>query len=47
MNCMPIQEHQNSSNWCFDRNAKDFSGTGFSAFFGEGFHIEYILKGGW
>ena len=33
MKCTLIQEHQNSSNWCFDKNAKDFSGTGFSAFF--------------
>ena len=45
MKCMLIQEHQNRSNWSFDKNAKDFSGTGFSAFFGEEFHIEYILKG--
>ena len=33
MKCMLIQEHQNRSNWSFDKNAKDFSGTGFSAFF--------------
>lgn len=44
MKCMLIQEHQNRSNWSFDKNAKDFSGTGFSAFFGEEFHIEYIER---
>jgi len=46
MKCMLIQEHQNRSNWSFDKNAKDFSGTGFSAFFWRRIpHRIYIERG--